>query len=368
LFSTANGSVLELTGRKVMAAEEEQEPIPFSDQLAVGRFSDLGRTLEGPNPGLAYRRLDLKGLRIRALKGVELFTHLIHLDLSKNCILDVKELKTLPNILSLDLSGNEISQLKSWVAEEGGDPIFKYLGTLNMSNNQLTALPSLATFPVLKKADFSQNEIAACTESPEGPAVLERLNVSNNKLPSLANLANMAMLKVLDVSANEITDFSAWVENGPNMPELEELNMASNRLKDLSEAPWDAVPNLKTLDVSANEFMTPAPLEALRKLPLLRRLSVAGNPFVGGGEAAAEGGEGDMPESAPAEATEGESAPLPSPVEDPRAELLCCHWRLTVIDSIDVSPDDLERAKALNISKAIAAAAAKPAEEEGEAA
>lgn len=350
-----------------MAAEEEQEPIPFTDQLAVGRLSDLGRTLEGPNPGLAYRRLDLKGLRIRALKGLELFTHLIHLDLSKNCILDVKELKTLPNILSLDLSGNEISQLKSWVAEEGGDPIFKYLGTLNMSNNQLTTLPNLATFPVLKKADFSQNEITACTESPEGPAVLERLNLSNNKLPSLANLANMAMLKALDVSANEIADFSAWVENGPNMPELEELNMASNRLKDLAEAPWDAVPKLTSLDISTNEFMTPAPLEALRKLPLLRRLSVAGNPFVAGRAAAAEEG-GDLPESAPAEAAEGESAPLPSPVEDPRAEVLCCHWRLTTIDGTDVSPDDLERAKALNIAKVIAAAAAKPAEEEGEAA
>jgi len=383
--------------KRPMAAEEDQDPVPFSEALC--RLSDLGRPIhgesevgrepvEGEKQGMVYRQLDCSDRNILPLKGIENFVHIQRLDVSQNAIVDVAPLKSLPFVLTLNLSRNKIPHLKPFITPDGEPPVLIHLAILDVSDNALTALPALL-LPALQAASFARNQIVSLADWP-GHEKLESLDLSSNSITNLTGMANMPALKKLDVSMNQIGDLGGLAE-GLNLAMLEDFRLRANALK-LLEAPWADLATLKTLDLAGNQLATPAPLEMLRKLPLLRNLSVAGNYFIDGPPTAPTPNpretvsSADTPVPPPKKkGKEKEKAKTPEPepdatpkdaqalagivaVADPRAEVLICHWRLENLDGQPVLPEERERARLLNIQRIQTERDRKKAEDEAAAA
>lgn len=288
-------------------------------------LTNLARTVDGTS--FAYLSLACVNKRINPIKAIESYTHLQKIDLSQNAIKDVAPLKGLNFVLTLNLSSNEIANLKSWIEGEEAATHFPQLRNLDLSGNLIAALPPLP-FAALRSLKLSCNEITTCAEFT-GHEKLTSLDLSDNKLTSLAGIANMPALTSLNVSGNQLDSLEGFT----GVAALEDLSLARNRFSTL-QGPWETFPALHSLNVSENVIEAPKaapgekalehPLNVLRQLPKLRNLQVAGNPF-----------------SAPEE---------PPPDFNARAEVLVCHWRLESIDGQPVTPEELEVARQLNIS------------------
>jgi len=312
-------------------------------------LTNLARTVDGT--GFAYLSLSCVNKRINPIKAIETYTHLQKIDFSQNAIKDVGPLKSLPYVLSLNLSSNEIANLKPWATE--GEVLFPQLRNLDLSNNLLTALLPLP-FPALCSLNLARNEITTCAEFT-GHEKLTSLDLSENKLTALAGIAALPALISLNVSGglrhgNPSNQLDS-IEGLTGMEALQELNLAKNKFANL-QGPWDTFPSLRSLNVAENAIEAPKapagekplehPLNVLRQLPKLRSLEVAGNPF-----------------TAPEEPPEGFNA---------RTEVLVCHWRLESIDGKSVTADEVEAARQLNISMLEQERARLKAEEEAKAA
>lgn len=306
-----------------MAAPAEELPPEQELSEPLMDLTNLARTVDGT--GFAYLSLACVSKRINPIKGIEAYQHLQKIDLSQNAIKDVAPLKGLQFVLSLNLSSNEIVNLKGWDGVEGLHP---QLRNLDLSNNQLTTLPALP-FPALRTVSFASNQIAAKAEDFTGHEKLTSLNLSDNQLTALTGISTMLALTSLDVSGNLLESIEGLAE----VESLQELNLSRNKFA-LIQGAWETFPALRSLNISGNAIEAPKapagekplehPLNVLRQLPKLRSLQVAGNPFV-----------------APEEPPEGFNA---------RAEVLVCHWRLENIDEQPVTPEELEVARLLNIN------------------
>lgn len=294
-----------------MADDEEQA---LAEPLMT--LSNIGRSpFGGEGTGMAYRTLVCVGRRIGALKLLEGYAHLQHIDLSRNLIKDVAPLKHMQNVLKLNLAQNSISSLKAWEQEEGSEvAVLPRLNHLDLSCNAFTSLTPLS-LKALRTVSFAKNEITTVAEMG-GHGMLEMLDLSANKLTSLAGLTALPALTKLDASSNQLLDINGVAE----LPALGTLNLAKNEFEAL-EGPWAELANLTFLDVSDCKLATPKPLEVLRQVPKLRSLGVRGNPF--------------------AAATD----------QSARVEVLICHWRLSTIDGTAVSEAELEQAKELNVRR-----------------
>lgn len=287
-----------------MAAATEE--LPPEQELAepLMDLTNLARTVDGT--GFAYLSLSCVNKRINPIKCIETYSHLQKIDLSQNAIKDVAPLKSLQYVLSLNLSSNEIANLKSWE----GEGLMPQLRNLDLSNNLLTTLLPLP-FPSLCGLNLARNDIATAAEFT-GHEKLTSLDLSENKLTSVAGLANMPALTSLNLSGGlrhgNPTNQLESIEGLAGMEALQELNLARNKFVNL-QGPWETFPSLRFLSISENAIEAPKapagekplehPLNVLRQLPKLRDLEVAGNPF-----------------SAPEEPPEGFNL---------RAEVLICH-------------------------------------------
>lgn len=297
---------------------DEEPEQPLSEPLLD--FSNIGRVIDGT--GLAYRSVSCIGKRIAAVKAIEQYVHLQSVDFSRNAIKDVAPLKSLGNLLKLDLSKNSIPNLKGWESEE---PIFKHLVHLDLSNNQLAALTPLPK--ALRTAIFASNQISAVQDFG-GHETLETLDLSQNQLTSLNGLGPLPALKSLNASSNQLENLE-----GLESPQLQELQLASNLLAAL-QGPLQELASLATLDISCCQLPEPKTLEALRSLPQLRTLEVHGNPL---------------------DEVAGEAA---------RLEVLRAHWRLQTLNGSPVTEEELEQARALNVERTLEERARLKAEAE----
>jgi len=304
----------------------DEDDVPLSEEIMD--LSKIEKTMDGS--GFAYTQLDCVGKRVGVIKVLEDYVHLRQINMSKNQIKDVSTLKNIPNVLSLNLTTNQVKTIDVW--EEGSMSNLLYL---HLSENLLTAMPALA-FPALKKVNLSKNEITTC-EAFTGHADIEELDLSNNSLESLAGVGNMPKLLKLTIAKNKI----ASLEGMAGLPEVKSLDLSGNLLEDLT-GPWIEAANLASVNLSGNLLATPKPFENLRALPKLRSLGVSDE--CGTGEIKKNGVVTDAAQT--------------------RLEMLICHWRLDVIDGKDVKDEERTNARTLNDQRIAEEEARRAAEAE----
>jgi len=168
--------------------------------------------------------LNMKDNKIEKL-GAAVFTGLVKLqklDLSYNLIseIDNEAFKYLQNLQVLILRKNSLSIFGDWSA-----PLFN-LRFLDVSQNLVVRLSETILFNNL-----------------------EDLNLSDNMIVDISDAAfRIPSLSILDVSYNKLTKF-------PSVPNLRELIMSGNMIKNLHQNSLQGLPSLQTLRLSNSPLL-----------------------------------------------------------------------------------------------------------------
>ncbi|CAG7564297.1 unnamed protein product [Fusarium equiseti] len=157
------------------------------------------------------------------------------------------------------------------------------LTSLNLASNRLTnnSLDTISQMTSLRDLRLGNNLFYG----PLNPALaslseLEILDVHNNNISGLpAKIENMSRLRIVNLSENSFE--SLPFDSLATLP-ITELNVRKNKLKGtLIEEPIGCLPQLHTLDASANQLERLVPLGSAIDLPVLHSLSLSMNRLQG---------------------------------------------------------------------------------------
>ncbi|XP_049313186.1 protein artichoke [Bactrocera dorsalis] len=256
-----------------------------------------------------------------------------NIDLSRNALnwLHLRALSRLPNLVSLKMSYNEISDvgmvgrivkdlenLKKLrldhniinIVEDGSFVDLPHLTELHLNDNRITEIEygAFLRTPMLKTIYLHNNHIRRI--HPESflqasGSGVETIYAYNNEIEQVGELRSLLdalpSLKFLDMSNNYLTDIPFGALRGHGtleqlhlnnnllrtlehdalmaMPALRELRMRNNSLTNELPMPFWNLPGLKGLDLAANNFRT-VDSHLLAGLPSLRRLDLSENGLV----------------------------------------------------------------------------------------
>nr|MBP3598814.1 hypothetical protein [Eubacterium sp.] len=158
-------------------------------------------------------KIDVRGMGIVNLKGIEYFTGITELDCAHNN-LQLLDLSTLTNLKTIDTSYNDLTELTV-----GKDNV---LEVIDCSDNNLTAL-NLASMTTVLSLDCSNNDISNLNVS--GLYQLKTMDCSDNALPSLA-VEGLVALEELYADGNAIVNL--------NVSTLKELKVLECRKSELT--------------------------------------------------------------------------------------------------------------------------------------
>ena len=199
-----------LAGIRVVRAVPESAAVAVPD-------ARLREHIAG-NLGLASGALiteeDLAGLReLRApsanvadLAGLELAVNLVTLDLSGNEIADVSALSGLQALRGLDLAGNAL-------ADAGPLAGLASLAELDLSGNGLADVSALSGLAGLTELDLAGNELRDVSPLA-GLAALRTLHLDGNAVADVSALASLDRLSFLVLRGNAVSDISPLLESG----------------------------------------------------------------------------------------------------------------------------------------------------------
>ena len=177
------------------------------------------------------------------------------------------ELGQLPQLYSLDLSGNRLTALPPELAQASN------LRHLNLSGNRLPGLPAgLDKLSQLDSLDLS-NLTVDLEQVAKLPRWLIRLDLSDNQLTAVPPVLTQLRLKDLNLSHNQLTDLPLDLVQ---LVHLTHLDLSHNQLADLP-LDLDQLANLTHLDLSHNRFSEIPPV--LSRLRPLLSLDLRGNPL-----------------------------------------------------------------------------------------
>ena len=202
----------------------------------------------GSFDGLAnLQSLDLSGNRVKFPERGVLCSlpNLVSLNLSSSELSDlsdlgltsgVSSLNCVRNVRRLDLSRNSLTSL-TWTGNTSGSSVFSFpsLEKVDLSHNLLRALSSAslewltASEPV--DLDLSNNRLSSLPPRLLGHAHLRHLSLANNSLTSLPSdlVAGQSGLRVLDLSGNLLDSPELKPTLFQETPALTQLYLSDNR-------------------------------------------------------------------------------------------------------------------------------------------
>ncbi len=182
----------------------EPQLIQFTDNnLKEAIYNYLGIDPEEPLYDYqvqSIEQLNLNGLGISSLNGLEYFYNLLSLELKSNQITDLAPLQSLTMLEVLDLSDNLISDISP-----------------------------LSYLTEIYELDISRNNIAVVPEEFSGFSNLYHLDLGHNAITSVAFLTSMDTMARLFLNDNEISDIQPLSDL-----DLQILYLAGNPISDFS--------------------------------------------------------------------------------------------------------------------------------------
>ena len=213
------------------------------------------------------KKLDASGQYISNLGALASLGELTELQLADNELTTLSSLKKLTKLERLDVSGNEILVF-------GTAGTLQNLQYLNMADNPMkeTDLSGISGLARLKELNISGCGIASLNGiSMESLSVL---NVSNNKINSIETLAKAETLVNLNLSYNAITEAEAL----KTCINLQQLSLEGNPLEGLD---WmETLTRLISVNLSCTN-LTEEDLAHMQNLKQLQTLDLSGNMIFG---------------------------------------------------------------------------------------
>lgn len=204
--------------------------------------------------------LDLSGLKISNLEGLEHATQLENLNLKYNHINSISALSDLTNLKVLNLDCNFIDDISNLETLDK-------LEHLSLSCNKISDISKLSTLTTLTSLNLDSNELTDVS-SLNTLVNLTNLSICGNKIDDISSLDTLANIESLNVSWNEISN----IDSIANMTKLEYLDLGENNINDISIL--SSINTLKNLYINNNSIEN---IDALSHLALLTGLDISNN-------------------------------------------------------------------------------------------
>ncbi|MCM3785389.1 leucine-rich repeat domain-containing protein [Neobacillus mesonae] len=248
----------------------DNEVVIEDEALRYGLKSILNKPVNEPltkEDLLSLTVVDLRGLGIKSLSGLEHATNLTHLRLSGNEISDLSPLKAITTLRELDVRNNYITSIddlagltdmgRLYISNNGvssieevrnfprlhtfyvsGNPVSsldaleetKELSWLEATDNGITDISVLSELPKLRYVQLDNNRVEDLTSLQHLSTTLTGISFNNNLISDLSPLASLTKLKSIKLANNQITDLRPL----EHLSELEELQLSGNRIWDIS--------------------------------------------------------------------------------------------------------------------------------------
>lgn len=258
-------------GGKEFGVEYNTEYLPTEDfseegyqEVDIGGIPIALKVVNGtiPTPTHPIRSfLDLSGQgieRVSEIDNLDKIAFLGTLDLSNNDISGLSGIEALKNLHTLYLDGNDIANF----ADLGDLSSLKKLKSLYLENNRIEKIEGLSELTSLIELNLSNNKITQIS-GLESLVSLQKLDLSRNRITKIEGLARSQNLYILDLSRNKIVEITGL----EGLNNLLELNLSKNSVKLLSGI--ETAKNLKYLHLDGNAEIVIEEYEPLKKLEML---------------------------------------------------------------------------------------------------
>ncbi len=193
---------------------------------------------------------------INNLKGLESFTNLQKIDLSRNQISDISSLKGMTQLTTLYLDYNKISDITPLKG-------MTQLTTLGLDVNDINDISSLKSMTQLTTLYLDYNQISDITPL-KGMTKLITLNLGASQISDITPLKGMTQLISLGLDDNHISDISSLKD----LTKLKTLYLGHNfQINDIS--PLKDMTQLTTLSLDYNQISDITPLKDMTQLTTL---------------------------------------------------------------------------------------------------
>ena len=202
------------------------------------------------------KKLTLQKCSLSGITPLQKASGLEMLDVSDNSALrNIDALRSLGNLLELNLSGNAVSDLSAISS-------LTNLTKLDISKNSVASLAPISTLSRLSYLDASANLITALGDLGNLTA-LNFLNLSSNKLTNINVVAGCTALTELNISTNSLTNISKL----NSLVNLTSLDFSYNQVTKIPEFPKKCA--LVTISGSNNKITSLEPLSGLKSLNIV---------------------------------------------------------------------------------------------------
>jgi len=196
--------------------------------------------------GTFFSKFKLKGYNIGKIdEALSTYTQLKYIDLSNNFIISLKPLRALPDLLSIDVRFNILTDMR-------GFEDLRYLQLAQLDNNELKDLKSF-DHPHLKALTLCRNRIKNFQGlKPNMVPALRILDISHNLIDNMIGSANFANLEILKIRGNKLVNFDGIQK----LRCLKQLDARDNLIPSVKEVEkLVTLPALRVLMASGNEGM-----------------------------------------------------------------------------------------------------------------
>lgn len=185
-FSMAQSTV-ELKDAAFVTALKNQFPqvIDENNNLIIVQANLISGPIAFNNSGLSD------------ISGIEYFINITALDVSNNNLTVIPSIVTLTKLEQLTCSNNQLTQLPDL-------NVFNNLKYINCNYNKITSLPVLTNLTRLEQLLASNNQLSSLSEFYK-PSLLIVLEVNNNQLVSIPDLSTFSSLTSLNLTHNQLT-------------------------------------------------------------------------------------------------------------------------------------------------------------------
>jgi Leucine-rich repeat (LRR) protein len=231
----------------------DPEEDPYNDLTAIKNPAEKGidnyvrKEINKPSGELtsedlkSITKLEIPGVHITNLKGIENCTNLKELSVGYNAIKDISQLSNLKELTSLNLQRNEI---------ENFEPLRNLvnLEVLNIDENRkVKNIEPLKNLSSLRELD-TRLRTESDVETVSNLVNLETLSISGTEIHNIDSISRLKKLKNLHIWAMDIQDFTPVSK----LSNLENLSISNVLIKDFSGI--SLLKNLKELGMSSNSI------------------------------------------------------------------------------------------------------------------
>ncbi len=279
-------SICEMSVQQVMDDEEQQQLVEeVLRQAAAGEnrparslvkdvvcasLSGLGHNEKGH---VVYTTLNLTSLSLGDIAILQSYPFLQRVHLDGNQLTSLSPLREAASLIHVSASHNKLKDdvFDAFVSSA------KSLESLDLSFNQITSCSSgVRKYSFLQELRLAHNCITTIRKGDvDGMKSLRVVDVSNNQLTSIDTDAFASTpVTHLNVSLNELTEISFVL---PVAATLTWVDASDNNMMHFEEV--QKLSKLTTLLLAGNNTYDNSEILNLAKLPMLRELSLIGNPL-----------------------------------------------------------------------------------------